>query len=55
MKKNQYSALFILKIGLKKTFAKFHYWVTTIAIAANILFLYYFILVQKTSWDSFLQ
>lgn len=55
MKNNNYSPLFILQAGLKKTFSKLHYWVITLAIAVNVLFLYYFILTQKTTWDSFLQ
>ena len=53
--KNKYSPTFILAIGLKKTFSKLHYWIITLAVSINILFLYYFILIQKTTWDSFLQ
>src|SRR3990167_4924074 len=53
--KNKYSPMFILAIGLKKTFSKLHYWIITLAVSINILFLYYFILIQKTTWDSFLQ
>src|SRR3989338_7604908 len=55
MKTNNYFPLFILQAGLKKTFSKLHYWIITLAIAVNVVFLYYFILTQKTTWDSFLQ
>src|SRR3989337_3353790 len=55
MLNKKYSSLFILQVGLKKTFSKLHYWIITFAIAVNVLFLYYFILIQKTTWDAFLQ
>ena len=55
MKNKKYSHLFILQVGLKKTFSKFYYWITTLTIAANVIFLYYFILIQNTTWDAFLQ
>ena len=50
-----YSPLFILKAGLKKTFSKPYYWALTIIAAVNILFIYYFLLTQKTTWDAFWQ
>ena len=53
--KKNYSPKFILKIGLEKTFSKLHYWIITLAVATNVLFLYYFILTQKTTWDAFWQ
>lgn len=53
--KKKYSPQFILEVGLKKTFSKLHYWIVTIAISVDILFLYYFILSQKTTWDAFWQ
>ncbi|OGK11763.1 hypothetical protein A2954_04875 [Candidatus Roizmanbacteria bacterium RIFCSPLOWO2_01_FULL_37_12] len=52
-KKN--SAFFIFQVGLIKTYSKPHYWITTIAIAVNVLFFYFFLLIQKTTWDAFLQ
>lgn len=55
MKNKKYSALFILQMGLKKTFFKLHYWIITLTVTANVLLLYYFILIQNTSWTSFLQ
>ena len=51
----KYSPRFIFETGLKKTFSKLHYLILTIAIGVNILFLYYFILIQKTTWDAFWQ
>ena len=53
--KKKYSSQFILEVGLKKTFSKLHYWIVTVTIAINVLFLYYFILTQKTTWDAFWQ
>ncbi len=53
--KKQYSSLFIFKIGLKKTFSKPYSWALTIFIALNVLLLYYFLLVQKTTWAAFWQ
>lgn len=45
----------ILQIGLKKTFSKSYSWALTVFIALNVLLLYYFLLIQKTTWDSFWQ
>lgn len=45
----------ILIIGLKKTFSKLYSWLLTIFIAINVLLLYYFLLIQKTTWDAFWQ
>ena len=53
--KKQYSSLFIFKIGLKKTFSKPYSWALTIFIALNVLLLYYFLLIQKTTWAAFWQ
>lgn len=53
--KKTYSPLFILRAGLKKTFSKPYYWALTIITSLNILFLYYFLLTQKTTWDAFWQ
>lgn len=55
MNKKTYSPKFILEIGLKKTFTKLHYWIVSVTITFNVLFLYYFILTQKTTWDAFWQ
>ncbi len=55
MKSKKYSSLSILHIGLKKTFSKLYYWPISIIAAINILFLYYFLLIQKTTWDAFWQ
>lgn len=49
------SPLLILITGLKKTFSKSYYWALTIFAGLNILFLYYLILIQKTTWDSLWQ
>jgi len=53
--KKLYSPAFILKIGLKKTFSKLYSWFLTIFVTLNVLLLYYFLLIQKTTWDSFWQ
>ncbi len=53
--KKLYSPAFILKIGLKKTFSKLYSWALTIFVSLNVLLLYYFLLIQKTTWDSFWQ
>jgi len=53
--KKLHSPLSILKIGLKKTFSKPYYWALTVFIALNILLLYYFLLIQKTTWVAFWQ
>lgn len=45
----------IFLIGLKKTFSKSYSWALTIFISLNVLLLYYFLLIQKTTWDSFWQ
>ena len=45
----------IFLIGLKKTFSKSYSWALTVFIALNVLLLYYFLLIQKTTWDSFWQ
>src|SRR3989344_6462727 len=49
------SIMEILKIGLKKTFSKPYSWALTIFIALNVLLLYYFLLIQKTTWAAFWQ
>ncbi len=53
--KKQYSSLFIFKIGLKKAFSRSYSWALTVFIALNVLLLYYFLLIQKTTWNSFWQ
>ncbi len=40
---------------LTKVFSKSYFWVITIAVTFNVLFLYYLILIQKTTWDAFWQ
>src|SRR3989339_1615222 len=45
----------IFIIGLKKAFSKSYSWALTIFIALNVLFLYYFLLIQKTTWAAFWQ
>lgn len=50
-----YPWTFIFKVGLKKTFGKIYAWPLTIFAAINVLFLYYFLMVQKTTWDAFWQ
>lgn len=45
----------ILKIGLKKTFSKPYSLALTVFIALNVLLLYYFLLIQKTTWAAFWQ
>lgn len=50
-----YSSFFILRVGIRKTFSKSYYWALTIITAINVLFLYYFLLTQKTTWDAFWQ
>ncbi len=54
MKKN-YSWSFILKVGLKKTFTDKLSWLVTVMIALVVLSVYYLLLIQKTTWDAFLQ
>lgn len=44
-----------MREAFSKVFSKPHYWVITTAIALNVLFLYYLILMQKTTWDAFWQ
>lgn len=53
--KKKYSPFFIFQVGLKKTFSKSYSWALTVFIALNVLLLYYFLLIQKTTWDSFWQ
>lgn len=45
----------IFLIGLKQTFSKSYSWALTIFIATNVLILYYFLLIQKTTLDAFWQ
>ena len=45
----------IVQTALSKVFGKAHYFVITVAITLNVLFLYYFILAQRTTWDAFWQ
>lgn len=51
----KYPLFFILGTGLKRTFTKTYSWLLTIFITLNVLFLYYLLLIQKTTWDSFWQ
>ncbi len=51
----KYSWLFIFSVGLKKTFSKPYSWALTVFITLNILLLYYFLLIQKTTWAAFWQ
>lgn len=44
-----------MKEAFLKVFTKSHYWVVTVAVALNVLFLYYLILMQRTTWDAFWQ
>lgn len=55
MLNKNYSAFYIFLVGVKKTFSKLHYWITTVAIAVNVLFFYYFLLIQNTTWSAFIQ
>lgn len=43
----------IIKEAFKKVFSKPHYWVICVAISFNVLFLYYLILLQRTTWEAF--
>lgn len=45
----------ILKTATSKVFGKLHYFIITVTVAFNILFVYYLILIQKTTWDAFWQ
>src|SRR3990167_3946314 len=45
----------ILQTALSRVFSKPNYLVITVAIAFNILFAYYLILIQRTTWDAFWQ
>lgn len=45
----------IVQRALGKVFAKSPYWVITTAVAFNILFVYYLILTQQTTWAAFWQ
>lgn len=51
----KYPLFFILGTGLRRTFTKTYSWLLTIFIALNVLLLYYFLLIQKTTWDAFWQ
>ncbi len=51
----KYPWFFILKAGLRKTYSKSYPWALTVLIAIVVLFLYYFLLNQKTTWDAFWQ
>jgi len=51
----KYSWPFILGVGLKSTFRKTYSWALTVFIALNVLLLYYFLLIQKTTWVAFWQ
>lgn len=52
---NKISAITIVQSAFLKVFSKPNYWVITIAVSLNVLFLYYLILVQRTTWDAFWQ
>ncbi len=52
---NRSSKVDIIQSSLLKVFSKSQYWVITISITFNVLFLYYFILIQNTTWDAFWQ
>jgi len=45
----------IFIIGLKKAFSRSYSWALTVFIALNVLLLYYFLLIQKTTWAAFWQ
>ncbi len=45
----------VIRSAFLKTYRKSNYWALTLAVFINVLFLYYFLLVQKTTWDSFWQ
>lgn len=51
----KYPWFFIFSVGLRNTFRKIYSLSLTIFIALNVLLLYYFLLIQKTTWDSFWQ
>jgi hypothetical protein len=55
MLNKQYSPFYIFQIGLQKTFSKPFPWATSVSIAINVLFTYYFLLVQNTTWAAFMQ
>ena len=57
MKQNEkkHPKTFILSTGLRNTFNRTYSWALTVFIALNVLLLYYFLLIQKTTWDSFWQ
>lgn len=43
----------VIKQALKKTFARPYAWGLTLAVGLNILFIYYLILLQTTTWEIF--
>ncbi|KKR79435.1 MAG: hypothetical protein UU73_C0002G0070 [Candidatus Daviesbacteria bacterium GW2011_GWA1_41_61] len=45
----------IFQTALTKVFNKSYAWVITAAVTFNVLFLYYLILIQRTTWDAFWQ
>lgn len=49
------SGLAILKAAFLKVFSKSPYWIITPTVAFNILFVYYLILTQQTTWEAFWQ
>lgn len=51
----KYSWSFLLSVGLKKTFSRVYSWTSTIFVALLVLFFYYFLMTQKTTWDAFWQ
>lgn len=49
------TSLTIIRAAFFKVFSKPHYFVITVAIALNVLFLYHLVLMQRTTWDAFWQ
>lgn len=50
---NKTFAITAILSAFLKVFSKPNYWAITIAVALNVLFLYYLILMQTTTWDAF--
>ncbi|MBI2329952.1 hypothetical protein HYU94_01015 [Candidatus Daviesbacteria bacterium] len=44
-----------IQSSLSKVFGKPHNFIITLAVALNVLFAYYLVLIQKTTWDAFWQ
>lgn len=51
--KTKQTAFVIFQTAFFKVFSKSHNFVITLTVAFNVLFLYYLILAQRTTWDAF--